>query len=143
MKTLIYIIMCCSALALNADDIKLPISLADYEAHLERSLISLDRTQREDGSIAITVAYGDGDTVSHQGTVAVPSGSSAAAVAAACRGKNGWMLIGWAQGLVVIRSKDGDTLTRTSWSQREAKTLSSKHVMKDGDVLIGLVHGDF
>ena len=128
---------------LHAEDIALPAQLPAYESYLEKELAHPSRPANNKGNISVIVGLGDEGVVRKQYRLLLPAGSTLADAASFCRKNNETSLIGWAQGLVVVRRKTGDTITRIVWPQTQARQQASCFVLQNGDALIGLSQGDF
>lgn len=144
MKILALLVLVAAPLLSAAQEIVLPAKLAAYEEFIVRTLQRGIPAANDEGTIRVTVASGhDGAIVAKQDVLELPRGSSASEASAAARKKGHLPLVGWPQGLVVIRRKVGDKIERISWSQRESRAEAPKFMLRDGDCLIGLVYGDY
>lgn len=143
MKKLPLFLLFFSASWLRSEEIALPAKLPAYEAFIVSKLTSGIANPKEKAMIHVIVAAGDGEDVQRHEEMEIPQGSTAVDAAVQWAKKYRTPLLGWAQGLVVIRRKTGDTIERISWTMRKARTEAPKFQMQNGDVLIGLVYGDF
>lgn len=128
---------------LRAADIALPAHLSAYEDFAVRKIESGVTAPKEDGKIRVLIAAGETDTVTRHEEMEIPSGSNVVEAASHWGEAHGTRLLGWAQGLVVIRRRVGDKVERIAWTMREARTEAPKFKMQNGDVLIGLAYADF
>lgn len=126
---------------LHGGEIALPAPLPAYEKYVVARIAAGLPPSSQD-KVRLIVAAGESETVQHQEEVELSRGSTARDAADYWLKKHGSPLLGWPQGLVVIRRKVGDEVTRTTWSMRQSRTEAVKFELRNGDVLIGLVYGD-
>ena len=142
-KILVLIIALNTTPFLRGGDIVLPAKLSAYENSIVTRLDREILAEESEATIHVTVAAGETDVVERQEEMEVPRGSTAAEIAALWTTKHGKPLLGWAQGLVVVLRKAGNKTERITWTMRLARTEAAKFELQNGDVLIGLVFGDY